>query len=133
LADGLSEMLAEHQGRSLDLATAYFTVGGFGLPQSGLLRMGNFRLLLGAEPTSGEQIGLRPEAKQVQRLIRRDLESLPFSEKTLRLVKDLIALLRQDKVLIWLHEKGFFHAKCWLFYSDRPSQQMFFDRFRFEQ
>ena len=29
-----------------------------------------------------------------------------------------------------LHDKGFLHAKCWLFYSDRPGQQMLFDRFR---
>lgn len=29
-----------------------------------------------------------------------------------------------------LYEKGFLHAKCWLFYSDRPGQQILFDRFR---
>jgi hypothetical protein len=53
--------VAEHKGRSLDVATAYFTVGGFGLVKEGLLSLGNFRLLLGAEPTTGEQVGLRPE------------------------------------------------------------------------
>ena len=31
LADVLSALLAEHKGRSLDVATAYFTGGGFGL------------------------------------------------------------------------------------------------------
>ncbi len=31
LADILKGLLAEHEGRSLDVATAYFTVGGFGL------------------------------------------------------------------------------------------------------
>lgn len=130
LADILSGLLAEHAGRSLDVATAYFTVGGFGFLQAGLCELGNFRLLLGAEPASGQQVGLRPEAKEVQRLLRKDLEDLPFDEKTLRLVEDLIGFLRQDKVRVRLHDKGFLHAKCWLFYSDRPGQQMLFDRFR---
>ena len=55
---------------------------------------------------------------------------MPFDEKTLRLVEDLIAYLRRESVKVRLHDKGFLHAKCWLFYSDRPGQQMLFDRFR---
>ena len=31
LADILKGLLTGHKGRSLDVATAYFTVGGFGL------------------------------------------------------------------------------------------------------
>lgn len=46
LADILNSLLAEHKGRSLDVATAYFTIGGFGLLQKGLRGLGNFRLLL---------------------------------------------------------------------------------------
>src|SRR5215510_6768495 len=130
LANILNELLAEHKGRSLDVATAYFTIGGFGLLQEGLRGLGNFRLLLGAEPTSGEQLGLRPNARHITRLIRQDLEASPFSEKTLRLVENLIAYLRRGTVLVRLHDKGFLHAKCWLFYSDRPGQQLLFDRFR---
>src|SRR5437870_9708816 len=130
LADILNALLAEHRRRSLDVATAYFTVGGFGLLREGLLGLGNLRLLLGAEPTSGEQLGLRPHAGNGTVLIRRDLEALPFDEKTLRLVEDLIGYLRRDAVLVRLHNKGFLHAKCWLFYSDRPGQQSLFDRFR---
>lgn len=59
-----------------------------------------------------------------------DLERLPFDEVTLRNVEDLIAWLRSDRVRVRLHDKGFLHAKAWLFYSDRPGQQMLFDRFR---
>jgi len=33
LADILKGLLTEHKGRSLDVATAYFTVGGFGALQ----------------------------------------------------------------------------------------------------
>lgn len=130
LADVLNALLTEHEGRSLDAATAYLTVGGFGLLKEGLLGLGNFRLLLGAEPISGEQIGLRPEPGNVKGLLRKDLEALPFEENLLRLVEDLIAYLRRNTVLVRLHDKGYLHAKCWLFYSDRPGQQMLFDRFR---
>ncbi|MPZ75077.1 MAG: helicase [Deltaproteobacteria bacterium] len=130
LAGILKDLLSEHTGRSLDVATAYFTVGGFGLIQEGLAALGNFRLLLGAEPTTGEQLGLRPDATVIRGLVRRDLEQLAFDEKTLRLVEDLIAYLQRESVQVRLHDKGFLHAKCWLFYSDRPGQQMLFDRFR---
>jgi len=46
LADILNGLLAEHKGRSLDVATAYFTVSGFGLIKHGLSTLGSFRLLL---------------------------------------------------------------------------------------
>lgn len=130
LADILKGLLTEHKGRSLDVATAYFTVGGFGLVRDGLIDVGNFRLLLGAEPRAGEQIGLRPDAGVLRGLIRKDLEELPFDESILRLVEDLIAYLQRGSVQVRLHDKGFLHAKCWLFYSDRPGRQMLFDRFR---
>ncbi len=94
MADVLDALLREHAARSLDVATAYFTVGGFGLLREGLLRLGNLRLILGAEPTTSEQIGLRPDAGIVKGLIRRDLEALPFDEQTLRLVEDLIGFAR---------------------------------------
>ncbi len=67
LADILGGLLVEHIDRSLDVATAYFTVGGFGLLQAGLHGLGNFRLLLGAEPASGQEVGLTPESKEIHR------------------------------------------------------------------
>lgn len=111
LANILKGLLTEHQGRSLDVATAYFTVGGFGLIQEGLAALENFRLLLGAEPTTGEQLGLRPDATVVRGLAKRDLEQLPFDEKTLRLVEDLISYLQRESVQARLHDKGFLYAK----------------------
>lgn len=130
LRDVLCEVLRSHGGRSLDVATAYFTVGGFSLLRNQLKDIGSFRLLLGAEPATGEQIGLRPDGKATHGLLRRDLEALPFDEATLRSVEDLIAWLRAEHVRVRLHDKGFLHAKAWLFYSDRPGQQKLFDRFR---
>lgn len=130
LADVLNEVLAAHAGRSLDVATAYFTVTGYGLVRERLADVGSFRLLLGAEPMQGEQIGLRPDAARVRGLMKRDLDALPFDEATLRMVEDLIAYLRRERVEVRLHAEGFLHAKCWLFYGDRPGQLSLFDRFR---
>jgi len=130
LADVLNDLLGQHGGRSLDVATAYFTVGGFGLVRGGLANLGSLRLLLGSEPASGAEVGLRPDADTVKGLIRADLETLPFDEAALRTVEDLIAYLQRESVRVRLHDKGFLHAKCWLFYSDRPGHAMLFDRFQ---
>lgn len=128
LVDVLSELLAGHAGKSLDVATAYFTVGAFGMLREGLGTLGNFRLLLGAEPHTGEQIGLRPEARALAARIRGDIEREPFSEATLRLIEDLIRFLRKDRVAVRLFEEGFLHAKCYLFYNDSPA--LGWDRFQ---
>lgn len=55
----LNDLLAQHTGHSLDIATAYFNVGGWQLLREGLGRLGNFRLLLGDEPATGTDLGLR--------------------------------------------------------------------------
>ncbi len=130
LADVLNQVLAEHAGRSLDVATAYFTVGGYAQVRERIAELGSLRLLLGAEPSHGMDIGLRPDPGLVRGLMKRDVEELPFDEVTLRLVEDLIAWLRETKVEVRLHAHGFLHAKCWLFYGDRPGQLSLFDRFR---
>lgn len=128
LADVLSGLLAEHKGRSMDVATAYFTIGGFRLLEEGLLGLGNLRLLLGAEPRTGEQIGLRPNTQATILAMRRDLEVASFDEPTLRLVEDLIAFLGRNGVAVRLYERGFLHAKCYLFYNDHPTAG--WDRFQ---
>ncbi len=112
LLDVLRELLAEHTGKSLDIATAYFTVSAFGMLREGLEALGNFRLLLGAEPHTGEQIGLRPTAKLLAARVGGDLEREPFSEATLRLIEDFTRFLRGDHVALRLYEEGFLHAKC---------------------
>ncbi len=129
LKNVLEEVLKHHRQRSLDVATAYFTATGFGLIREGLKELGSFRLLLGAEPLSGDQLGLKPGAQELGRLIRKDLETLPFDEKTLLLIEELIGYLRRNTVQVRLHDDGFLHAKAWLFYSDAPQGKLF-DRFR---
>jgi SNF2 family DNA or RNA helicase len=130
LADVLNALLNEHKGMSLDVATAYFTIRGFRLLKVGLQELGNFRLLLGAEPVRGEQVGLWPEKGVLKNLLLRDLAEEPFSEDTLHLVEDLIRYLRRENVAVRVVEGHLLHAKGFIFYSDRPGQQMLFDRFR---
>src|SRR5947209_10222249 len=117
MADVLNDLLRHHNGQSLDIATAYFNVGGWQLLRDGLNGLGNVRLLLGDEPEAGSDLGLREiGAKPVKGLIR-DLARENFNEATLRIVEDLIAFLRQEHVQVRLYTGGFLHAKSYLFYS----------------
>lgn len=130
LSDILNAILRNHQGQSMDVVTAYFNIQGYHLLKEGLSGLGSFRLLLGEEPTSGERIGLKPDTTKLNLSIRTDLENEPFNEETLKLVEDLIRFLRRENVELKRHAKGFLHAKCFLFYSDKPGQQMLFERFK---
>lgn len=124
MADVLNSLLAQHHEHSLDIATAYFNVGGWQLLRDGLDSLGNFRLLLGDEPEAGAELGLREVgAKPIQGLIR-ELEGTSFNPQTLRVIEDLIAFLRQEHVQVRLYTQGFLHAKSYIFYSGGG-----FDRF----
>ncbi|HEV2582277.1 MAG TPA: phospholipase D-like domain-containing protein, partial [Ktedonobacteraceae bacterium] len=117
MAAVLNDLLAQHRSHSLDIATAYFNVGGWQLLREGLDGLGAFRLLLGDEPEAGVDLGLRDiGAKPVKGLIH-ELAKEPFNAQTLRQVEDLIAFLRRPQVQVRLYTKGFLHAKCYLFYS----------------
>src|SRR2546430_10772071 len=98
MSDVLNDLLLHHKGHSLDIATAYFNVGGWQLLRDGLNGLGNVRLLLGDQPEDGSDLGLRENGeKQVKGLIR-DLASEDFNATTLRLVQDPISLLRHEHV-----------------------------------
>ncbi|MCL5036867.1 MAG: phospholipase D-like domain-containing protein, partial [Chloroflexi bacterium] len=118
LAEILNGLLSGHAGKSLDVASAYFSIHGYRLLKEGLHGLGNFRLILGGEPRDGEEIGLRPGGNNYGRLLRKELEDAPFNEEILRLIEDLTAFLCGDHVSVRLFEAGFLHAKCWLFYND---------------
>jgi len=128
LADVLNDILAQHQGKSMDVATAYFSIHGFGLIKENIQGLGSFRLLLGFEPKTGEDIGMHPDPSAFRVSLKDDLNREPFTIETLELVEDLIRFLRRDDVDVRLYTKGFLHAKCYLFYADRPSAG--WDRFQ---
>jgi hypothetical protein len=75
--------------------------------KEGLHQVGAFRLLLGSEPHSGADLGLKPNAEALKKRLQGDLEAEPFNEATLKLVEELIAFLRDDKFQMRLYDKGF--------------------------
>lgn len=130
MADALNELLGQTVGKPLDIATAYFAISGYRLVKEGLHQVGAFRLILGSEPHTGVDVGLRPNAEALKKRLQGDLEAEPFTEATLKLVEELIAFLRADKVEIRLYDKGFLHAKAYLFHHDRVGTHNRADRLR---
>ena len=64
LSDVLNELLARSAGTPLDIASAYFAVSGYRLVKDGLHQLGAFRLLIGAEPQTGADVGMRPTRRR---------------------------------------------------------------------
>ncbi len=123
----LSLLLANSRSCPLDIASAYFNLGGYRLLKDGLADLGALRLLLGHEPQQGADLGLRP--RLVQRMTA-DMAAMPLDAATMRLVEDLIAYLSQDRVQVRLYEQGFLHAKAYIFHQDRVGPGNFDDRLR---
>src|SRR5262245_21897126 len=128
MADALKELLDQSAGKPVDIATAYFAISGYRLVKDGLHHVGTFRLVLGSEPHTGADVGLRPNAEGLKKRLQGDLEAEPFTEATLKLVEELIAFLRADKVEVRLYDKGFLHAKAYLFHQDHVGPHNLADR-----
>ena len=116
LGEVINQLLGDADIQGLDVATAYFNIHGFDIIKREMKEINSFRMLLGSEPQSGAELGLR---------IRRDLNREPFNEDVLLLVGDLIQYLKQDTVRVRLFDRGFLHAKGYLFFADEAP----FDRF----
>jgi hypothetical protein len=129
LADVLNQVLETQRDLAMDVASAFFNIRGYGLLREKLRRLGSLRLLLGAEPHSGEDLGLKPRLAALQAALRGDLAAEPYRPETLVVVEDLIRFLRQEHVHVRLFDHGFLHAKCYLFYGD-PKGGPLFERFR---
>jgi SNF2 family DNA or RNA helicase len=131
MADVLNTLLAQSAGRTADVATAYFSISGYRLLQAGLAQLGAFRLLLGADPQSGADVGLHAnERRGLTAHLQGDLESEAFTPETLLLVERLIGFLRREEVQVRLYDRGFLHAKAYLFHQDRITPTNRNDRLR---
>jgi superfamily II DNA or RNA helicase len=123
----LNFLLQEQPIGSMDVATAYFSIRGYQQIQQGLNGLANFRLLLGDEPTTGEDVGMRPARQRIQDLLRQELNQEPYSEDTLKLVEDLIRFLCRNHIRVRLYlghdpsqdgsKRAFLHAKAYLLYA----------------
>ena len=83
-----------------------------------------------ADPQSGADLGLKADAKGRKARLKGDLEAELFTAETLKLVEDLIAFLHDEKVLVRLFDKGFLHARAYLFYQDKIGPFNAADRLR---
>lgn len=75
-ADIPKGLLTEHKGRSLDVATACFTVGRFGLIQDALRPLEIF--VLGSAPSRRTEKPTKDVPERAQRLTRGDLQLICF-------------------------------------------------------
>ena len=118
-------------GARLDIATAFFNAGGYGLLADSLDRLTGARLLLGAEPAPPENrrrmLGLesaRPERAARARLNRalesheRDLATdrdlLGFTTEADAAARKLVGWLRSGRVEVRRLEGRFLHGKAFL-------------------
>jgi SNF2 family DNA or RNA helicase len=132
LADVLNALLTAQPGQKFDVATAYFSIRGFQQVRETLPTVGRFRLLIGDEPKTADEIGLRPDSAA---FLRHELNSEPLTEATQRLVEEMIRFLRRDEVEVRLYlgyepgkkqgRRRFLHAKCYLFYGGIGKQMAF--------
>jgi hypothetical protein len=125
LADVLNHLLQTAVKQELDVATAYFSIRGYQKVRHHLPSLNKFRLLLGDEPKTAQQVGLQPDSTA---FLRHELNAEPLSLATQLLVEELVRFLRRDDVKVRLYlghdpqETGlrkFLHAKCYLYYGGR--------------
>lgn len=135
LAEVLNYLLQRQMRQEVDIATAYFSIRGYQLLRHTLPSVNVLRLLLGDDPHSAEDIGLRPDAKA---FLRKELNAEPLREDTQLLVEEIIRFLRREDVQVRLYyghdpneqtKRRFLHAKCYLFYGSLDGQPAMFDRF----
>jgi hypothetical protein len=79
LVDTLNDLLGQSAGKPLDIATAYFSISGYRIVKDGLHKLGAFRLLLGTDPRSGADLGLKVDPNALKARFKGDLEAEPFS------------------------------------------------------
>lgn len=122
-------------GACLDVATAYFNVGGYSLLADALDQLNGVRLLLGAEPTPPEnrRRALRSESvnpkradrARMQQVLRGhehnlliELDHLGFTYENDAATRRLVEWLKTDTVQVRRLEQRFLHGKAFLV-SDR--------------
>ncbi len=118
-------------GAHLDIATAYFNLGGYALLADALDQVAGVRLLLGAEPTPPERRqrllgkesvhperaarGRMSQALQGhQKALAVDRDLLGFTQKTDATSRRLVEWLRSGKVQVRRLEGRFLHGKAFL-------------------
>ena len=118
-------------GADVDIATAYFNVGGYLLLADSLDKARGVRLLLGAEPVPpenrrralraesvrpkrAERSRLRQAVRHHEQLLRAERDLLGFSTEVDQGARKLVAWLRSGSVEVRRLENRFLHGKAFL-------------------
>lgn len=114
LFEELNNILREQ--KSLDIASAYFNIGGFQLIKDSLSHTEKFRLLIGTSPQIDEKKPdiFRPETLYKKKF-REDLEEEIFERDKKEAVVSLIEVMRNPNWEVRLYDKGFLHGKAYIF------------------
>jgi HKD family nuclease len=99
---------------SADFATAYFNIDGFSLIKDSLTKVKSFKLLLGREPTMGEQVAQFSTSALTNEALRAETEEAMGQRKTPSLIKELVDFLQRDTVQVRLCSSHFSHGKAYI-------------------
>ncbi len=128
VADGLRTAFSTSGSQAVDIATAYFNAGGYGLLASELKAFETVRVLLGADPEppsgrslnirslapSGEEARVRAALEGQERSLALDRDLLGFSEQQEGLLHSLVNWLRCGRVEVRRFDKRFMHGKAFI-------------------
>lgn len=115
----------------LDIATAFFNVGGFNLVADDLAGLAKVRLLLGAEPRPEAErrhrepsdppdphftrLEVESALEKLERGLARERDLLPFDEESDAAVRRLLEILASGTIEVRRYERQFLHAKAYIF------------------
>lgn len=139
LTQAINAYLTDLEGRlrdppDLDVVTGYFNPGGYRSIADGLDRVGDVRILIGAQPETdheerwrhpGEPRGEDYHQQQVDEALQsldqnleRDRDLLGFSREVDSNLQEMIDFLESDSVEVRRREDRFVHGKAFLFSGD---------------
>lgn len=98
-----------------DFASGYFNLGGYSLLREALAEVPEFRLLLSREPGRAAPTDGSGGGELYPAGFKADLARTRFDERNVELARELIELLREERVKVRLFTEGFFHGKAYVF------------------
>lgn len=98
-----------------DFASGYFNLGGYSLLREALAGVPEFRLLLSREPGRAVPTAGAGGGELYPAGFKADLARTRFNERNVALARELVELLREERVQVRLFTDGFFHGKAYVF------------------
>lgn len=100
---------------TVDLSTAYFTLGGWAKIASALRSTSRIRLLLGTEPTVSDHVAgnvrREPTRAEVKAQVVAGRDAIPIQRETLERARRLCQLIEDGRLEVHLYTRGFLHGK----------------------